>query len=105
MPVTVHKDLLYVIGGDTADERWPGYPTDVWSSPDGVKWTRRTNQAAWGPRVLHMAASFQGKLYVMGGQTNVYDDKTAMNDVWSWQMMVSPGPRSRLTQAGHRAAW
>ncbi len=80
--VTVHKDLLYVIGGDTSDERWPGYPTDVWSSPDGVKWTRRTNQAAWGPRVLHMAASFRGKLYVMGGQTNVYDDKTAMNDVW-----------------------
>lgn len=80
--VTVHKDQLYIIGGDTADERWPHYPTDVWSSPDGVKWTRRTTNAAWGPRVLHMAASFQGKLYVMGGQTNVYDDTTAMNDVW-----------------------
>lgn len=105
--VTVHKGLLYVIGGDTSDEKWPTYPTDVWSSPDGVKWTRRTNHAEWGPRVLHMAASFNDKLYVMGGQTNVYDDKTAMNDVWesaddgvTWQQVTADAgwaPRGMVT--------
>ncbi|MES2594694.1 MAG: IPT/TIG domain-containing protein [Verrucomicrobiota bacterium] len=98
--VTVHKGLLYVIGGDTADEKWPTYPTDVWSSPDGVKWTRRTNNAEWGPRVLHMAVSLNNKLYVMGGQTDVYDDKTAMNDVWE-----SADDGVTWTQVTANAAW
>ena len=86
----VHNNLLFVIGADVFNGAASGYYpngdgpglADVWSSPDGVTWTRRTNTAPWGPRVLQMATSYGGNLYVMGGQTVSADPTTAMSDVW-----------------------
>lgn len=81
-------DYLYIIGSDAYNGPQNNFGTgvgtsDVWRSPDGVNWTRITDIAPWGPRILHMVASFQGKLYVMGGLTNGVDPTSAVNDVWA----------------------
>jgi hypothetical protein len=87
----VHRDggadYLYIIGSDVyngpQNNLGNGLGTsDVWRSPDGVNWTRITDAAPWGPRVLHMVASYNGALYVMGGMTDSTDATTCLNDVW-----------------------
>jgi hypothetical protein len=87
----VHRDggvdYLYVIGSDIyngpQNNLGNGVGTsDVWRSPDGVNWTRITDTAPWGPRVLHMVASYNSALYVMGGMTDSTDATTCLNDVW-----------------------
>lgn len=100
----VQDNLIYVIGSDPFNGpagyynlgTGPG-TSDVWSSPDGVNWTLVTNAAPWGPRILHMCASFQGNLYVMGGQRDLADDATALKDVWrsidggaNWTQLTVP---------------
>ncbi len=80
---------MWIIGGDPNQGY---YQTDVWSSPDGKKWTRtdlhsvtprineKTGQpylaSEWRPveesqfglRTAHITGVFDGKLFVMGGQ-------------------------------------
>jgi hypothetical protein len=91
MGAVVHNDsgvdYLYVIGSDIyngpQNNLGNGVGTsDVWRSPDGVNWTRITDTAPWGPRVLHMVASYNGALYVMGGLTDSTNANSALNDVW-----------------------
>jgi len=47
----VFGDRLWVLGGGASSGRVDATPTvelrDVWSSPDGVTWTRETGQAPW----------------------------------------------------------
>lgn len=63
----VHNNKLFIIGGDANQGH---YQNDVWSSCDGGKsWQRVTENAPWGDRVLHNVFSFNGKIWVMGGQT------------------------------------
>ncbi|MFZ5481651.1 MAG: IPT/TIG domain-containing protein [Myxococcota bacterium] len=68
---------IYVIGGDP----WP-VVADVWRSADGVTWEQVTADAEWGGRFLHVVGSYDGDLYVMGGQTDLYDPSTCLADVW-----------------------
>lgn len=68
---------IYMIGGDP----WP-VVNDVWRSSDGVTWEEVTADAEWGGRYLHMVGSYDGDLYVMGGQTDLNDPSTCMSDVW-----------------------
>lgn len=91
--VTAHvfngQTWIYVIGSDVYNG--PGSnpiagggigTSDVWRSLDGITWEEVTSTAPWGPIVLHMVASFQGALWVMGGQTNGVDPASATNAVW-----------------------
>ncbi len=75
---------VYVIGGDHLDPEFsfPAYSGEVWRSADGSTWTRVSDQAPCRDRMLHMVASFNGALYLMGGQHELDDGTTAMNDVW-----------------------
>ncbi len=75
---------IYLVGGDHLDPdfSFPTYSGEVWRSADGVAWTRVSDQAPCRDRMLHMVASFQGALYLMGGQHELDDGATAMNDVW-----------------------
>jgi hypothetical protein len=73
------------VGGDPLQGH---YQNDVWRSEDGVRWTPVTDRVPWGPRVLHHTVAFQGRLWVMGGQTLpqfVARDarERFYNDVWS----------------------
>lgn len=51
----------------------------VWSSQDGATWNCIQPKPAWAPRTDHVAVSFMGKLWVMGGR-NAY---SYSRDVWS----------------------
>lgn len=62
----IHRDRMWIIGGDPLQGH---YQNDVWSSDDGRAWRLETGDVPWGPRVLHYTVAFDGRLWVMGGQT------------------------------------
>jgi hypothetical protein len=84
---------IWLLGGGTYDT--PTTPrrafyNDVWSSADGVEWTRHTGASAWPPRQYHDVAVWDGRLWVMEG---VYHEAATRsmelargswnrNDVW-----------------------
>jgi hypothetical protein len=77
----VFNGRMWILGGGTYDT--PSTPTrefhnDVWSSADGVSWTRHVASAPWAPRQYHEVAVFDGKMWVMEG----YDGRGNRNDVW-----------------------
>lgn len=84
-----HNGRIYVIGGGNY------VPThvalnDVWSSADGVDWTRETAAAPWGPRLWFTAAVYRGRIWVLGGWAKQQDN---FGDVWhsadgrNWQQL------------------
>jgi N-acetylneuraminic acid mutarotase len=96
----MHNGRLYIIGGDPFDLDSGSYWRDVWAY-DGTSWTRITASAAFSPRVLHMAWSYGGNIYVAGGQTDIYDPSTALRDIWvssddgaTWSLHTSTAPWS-----------
>ena len=54
--------------------------SDVWSSFDGINWTREEDSAAFAPREKHTTLVFNNKIWIMGGQ-----DKNGkmLGDSWS----------------------
>ena len=85
--VIVYKGKMWVIGGTNA-----GIPTnDVWSSPDGIDWTKESagSNSLFGPRIGHACAVYDGKMFVVGGSSG-----GLVNDVWcsedgkNWELVV-----------------
>jgi len=77
----VFRDRIWVLGGGTYDT--PKIPdrkfyNDVWSSEDGVGWTRHVEQAPWEPRQYHEVAVFDDRLWVLEG----YHPAGNRKDVW-----------------------
>ena len=78
----VFKNRIWVLGGGTYDT--PTTPkrqfhNDVWSSADGVHWTRHVEHAPWHARQYHDVAVFDGRMWVLEG----YHAKGGnRNDVW-----------------------
>jgi len=76
--VGVYKDRLWVMGGwigkpnDPPEKHYPKATSfnDVWSSPDGVTWTRVLEHAPWAERQWFVSEVFAGKLWVIGGFSN-----------------------------------
>jgi len=95
------KGQLWIVGGDANSGH---YQSDVWSSPDGTTWTKITNAAPWGPRVLHYTVVYDGRIYVMGGQTMremipgatspdiFYSDVWSSSDGVTWEKLTSDAP-------------
>jgi len=52
--------------------------SDVWNSSDGINWNLVTNTAPFGARYQHGCLSFDGKLWVIGGQDPIHPS----NAVW-----------------------
>lgn len=78
----VFRDRIWILGGGTYDT--PATPkrkfyNDVWSSADGVAWTRHTEKAQWHPRQYHDVAVWDNKLWVMEGYAEPAGNR---NDVW-----------------------
>ena len=98
------KDRIWVMGGQTVPQFAPAaeaFYNDVWSTPDGVRWTRVTDHAPWEPRgMIGGAAVLNGRIWILGGGT--YDTPQSpwrfYNDVWSsadgehWQRHVEHAP-------------
>lgn len=93
----VLHDRIWVLGGGTYDT--PKYPerryhNDVWSSADGVRWTRHLEEASWPARQYHEVAAFDGRMWVLEG----YDGHANRNDTWyspngvDWTQVPSAWP-------------
>ena len=88
---------LWVIGGQGTGSGSSSRLNDVWSSSDGVTWTQTLAHAPWSARNAHTVTAFNGKLWVMGGQTGG-NSSTRLNDVWSssdgvtWTQELSHAP-------------
>ena len=63
------------------------FHNDVWSTIDGVSWTRAVESAPWPPRgMIGGAAVHDGRMWILGG--GMYDTPASpvrkfYNDVWS----------------------
>ena len=76
----VLRGRMWILGGGTYDT--PNHPerkyfNDVWSSADGVHWTRHLEHAPWPPRQYHDVAVFDDRLWVLEGFSG-----QNRNDVW-----------------------
>ena len=96
---------IWVMGGQTMPE-FAGadevFHNDVWSSEDGISWTRVIERAPWVPRgMIGGAAVHDNRMWILGGGT--YDTPTTpirnfYNDVWSsadgmhWEQHTTHAP-------------
>lgn len=68
----VFKGRIWLLGGGvyvTPKRDW-GLQNDVWSSADGAQWTRHTAAAPWLPRIYHVVAGFDERLWVLQGRVH-----------------------------------
>jgi hypothetical protein len=76
-----HEGKLWIFGVKKANNGHEEVRlNDVWSSSDGINWKLVTQSASWAPRAFHCAASFRGKMWVIGGGD--WDGREARADVW-----------------------
>jgi len=78
----VFQGRIWILGGGTYDT--PQTPTrnfynDVWSSADGIHWTRHLEAAPWPPRQYHDVAVWDDRLWVLEGY---HKDSGNRSDVW-----------------------
>jgi hypothetical protein len=92
---------MWIVGGDPL-QGW--YQNDVWSSSDGKSWERVCDHVPWGPRALLYTVAFQGRLWVMGGQTIpqfapyracFYSDVWTSADGIAWEKVADEVPAWR----------
>ena len=100
-----HQGKIWVLGGQTLPQFAPApeaFHNDVWSTPDGVHWTRVLAVAPWSPRgMIGGSVVFRDRIWILGGGT--YDTpkrpaRSFYNDVWSsadgahWERHVEHAP-------------
>lgn len=76
----VHRGRMWILGGgiyDTPRNPKRSFFNDVWSSDDGIRWTRHVEHAPWEPRQYHEVAAFDDRLWVLEGYAG-----RNLNDVW-----------------------
>ncbi|MGO8119279.1 hypothetical protein AB9F43_32435 [Rhizobium leguminosarum] len=81
-PIVMLNGKLWILGGLEWVDGKQTLKNDVWSSSDGINWTKVTEHAAWQPRAYHTAVAYHGKLWVLGGGS-YHPDYIALNDVWN----------------------
>ena len=76
---------IWVIGGqrDAYNGNLYGEKcNDVWSTTDGINWTREIQFARWAPRgLIHGRAVLDDVIYLMGGSAHY---SAVYNDVWAY---------------------
>ena len=73
------NNKLWVMGGGNYLPDYLGY-NDVWSSSDGVDWTKVTEKAPWSARIWFSAVVYKNRMWVLGGWSN--QPSKNWNDVW-----------------------
>jgi len=87
--LTVHDGKMWVIGGNVTDTLTyyslkavqTALTNDVWSSADGLSWSIVDTRAPFSVRRHHAAVSFQGRLWVIGGE----NAEGLLNDIWYFE--------------------
>ena len=68
---------------------------DVWSSTDGIVWTKATEDAGWAERRFHIIEKFHDELWLLGGVT---DGNVNLHDIWrstdglTWEIAEKAAP-------------
>jgi len=75
----VLNDKIYVFGGGNYVPKYHAV-NDVWSSADGVHWTKVTDAAAWHPRLWFSSVVYRDRMWVLGGWSN--NPSKNWGDVW-----------------------
>jgi hypothetical protein len=65
---------FWIIGGSNAEKTF----SDIWSSVDGVAWTKEVTEAAFGARQRHKCVVFDGKIWVIGGRDGSGTNKSSV---------------------------
>lgn len=84
--LAVHNNQLWVVAGHTLDAAGNRYTNDVWSSFDGVSWSRKKEHAEFSARWGLELLSFNRQLFVIGGDKGVEEREAPyqmQNDIWS----------------------
>jgi hypothetical protein len=90
----VHAGRMWVLGGGNYVPT-PLYHAhnDVWSSEDGVQWTREMEHAPWAARLWFSSVAYRDRLWVLGGWQN--NPSKNFGDVWhskdgkNWKQLKS----------------
>jgi hypothetical protein len=83
---------LFAVGVRTPMASYDGSSyedSQVWSSSDGISWTKILARTPWGERAGFPVVAFQGKLWVLGG-TVYADDAWSSSDGKKWTKTVVP---------------
>ena len=77
------KDRIWILGGLSHNEleKRNIYLNDIWSSSNGVAWTRTKAAAPWPGRGHHTAVVFHDRIWLIGGENSNGENK--LSDVWS----------------------
>ena len=62
-------DRMFVFGGGNYVPEFVAF-NDVWSSTDGVHWTRVTEKTPWHPRLWFTSVVYRNRMWVLGGWSN-----------------------------------
>jgi hypothetical protein len=81
--LVVHNEKLWLLGGTRHPTNEGDQPTlnDVWSTENGINWTRVIPNAPWKPRAFHTAVAHDGQLWIMGGG-HWGNNPSLYRDVW-----------------------
>lgn len=73
------NDEWYIIGGSLASSEVVF--NDVWKSKDGIIWSSVTSNAEWSPKRWSSVATFDNKMWIVGGDKPPYTQMYS-NEVW-----------------------
>ncbi|MCE9603640.1 MAG: galactose oxidase [Planctomycetia bacterium] len=73
---------IYVFGGGNYVPKYHA-TNDVWSSEDGIQWTKVTAAAPWSPRLWFSSVVYRDRMWVLGGWSN--NPSRNWGDVWHSQ--------------------
>ena len=83
---------LWVFAGGNYLPKYEAH-NDVWSSADGVNWTKVTEEAPWAARIWSSTVIHKDHMWILGGWSN--NPSKNWNDVWysaegrEWKQLVT----------------
>ena len=98
------RNKFWIIGGDCNQGH---YQNDIWTTEDGVHWSKILDSIPWIPRVNFGVQVFGGKIWLLGGERinqMIAEDDQAFTDVyysedginWTKDSTTLPSPRAHI---------
>ena len=77
----VFDNKMWVLGGSVSGDY---NQNDVWDSTNGIAWNevKTNNNADWEARYKHTSVVYEGKIWVLGGDSGKYPARDIKQDAW-----------------------
>ncbi len=77
----VFDNKMWVLGGSVSGDY---NQNDVWDSTNGIAWNevKTNNNADWEARYKHTSVVYEGKIWVLGGDSGKYPTRDIKRDAW-----------------------